>query len=291
MEPSSTSTLRAGGVEYLNMVTSLLERARKKDPDGGVWEAADLQWWWRRDQHEDPARQIFWLDAEGPVAAVVLMDWGDRIGCELISADPVLSTAKSLWPAAEDLVRSIRGRRFELSIREDDPELSDVATKAGFVRTDEVYVTTWMSPVDLEQPGPLPAGFELVARSECPSEPHHMIARNGPHVASFLAECSLYRSDLDLLVRSPQGDVAAYCLFWPDLETGVGLVEPMRTEDAFQRMGLARHLLLTGLGRLAEYGCTRFKVTYELANEGSKGLYLGAGFREAFRDRVYSFTT
>ncbi len=47
----------------------------------------------------------------------------------------------------------------------------------------------------------------------------------------------MYRADLDLAVYAPNGDIAAYGLFWADPVTGVGLVEPMRTEDAYQ--GLA----------------------------------------------------
>ncbi len=60
-----------------------------------------------------------------------------------------------------------------------------------------------------------------------------MVGRNGGRVAELLAECSLYRPELDLAVYAPRGEVAGYGLFWADPETGVGLVEPMRTEDEF----------------------------------------------------------
>jgi hypothetical protein len=46
---------QAAGLEYLELATALLQRARLSDPVAGLWEAADLQWWWRRDQHADPA--------------------------------------------------------------------------------------------------------------------------------------------------------------------------------------------------------------------------------------------
>ena len=54
-----------------------------------------------------------------------------------------------------------------------------------------------------------------------------------------LHETSLYDPELDLAVIAPNGDVAAYALFWNDFVTAVGMVEPMRTEDAYQRLGLA----------------------------------------------------
>jgi predicted N-acetyltransferase YhbS len=55
--------------------------------------------------------------------------------------------------------------------------------------------------------------------------------------------------------------------------TGVGLVEPMRTQDAHQGRGLARHVLAAGLDGLAARGCRRLKVSNDLR------LYLRAGFR------------
>jgi hypothetical protein len=42
---------RAGGIAYLELVTELLQRQRLADPVDGLWEAADLQWWFTRDPH------------------------------------------------------------------------------------------------------------------------------------------------------------------------------------------------------------------------------------------------
>jgi GNAT superfamily N-acetyltransferase len=49
-------------------------------------------------------------------------------------------------------------------------------------------------------------------------------------------------------------------LFWFDPVTLVGLVEPMRVEDEYQRRGLARVLVTNGLDRLARNGAHRLKV-------------------------------
>jgi predicted N-acetyltransferase YhbS len=108
-----------------------------------------------------------------------------------------------------------------------------------------------------------------------------MVARNGPDVAARLAQCSLYEPELDLLVQAPDGDVAAYGLFWADPLTAVGLVEPMRTEERYWRKGLAGHVLTTGLDRLAARGCARLKVSSGI------DLYLGVGFIPAAPDQAY----
>ena len=61
-----------------------------------------------------------------------------------------------------------------------------------------------------------------------------------------------------------------------DHTTQVGLLEPMRVEDEYQRRGLARVLLTTGLDRLARKGARRLKVGFE--TDAARNLYFGAGF-------------
>jgi RimJ/RimL family protein N-acetyltransferase len=279
---------QAGGLEYLELVTVLLQRARRANPTGGVWEAADLQWWWRRDQHPDPAGQTFWLLDDAPVAAVVMTNWGDKWGCDLLSADHDLTNVMEvMWPRALGQTDALRDRSVEMIVRDDNLPLIDAVTRAGFEATDEADVTTWMSAAERPKVNALVGGFELAARSDNPARPHHMIRRSGEHVAERLGECSLYRPELDLAVYAPNGEVAAYGLFWADLTTKVGLVEPMRTEARYQRMGLGRHVLTEGLKRLATFGCSRLKVSYIVGNEASQRLYLGAGFRPDSAARTY----
>ena len=113
-----------------------------------------------------------------------------------------------------------------------------------------------------------------------------MRRRNGEEVEARLRQCSLYDPALDLAVETAAGEVAGYALFWFDPVTKVGLVEPMRVEDAYQRRGLARALLTTGLDRLAERGARRLKVGY--ATDVARRLYVGAGFDVISTDRLYS---
>ena len=50
------------GLEYLETVTALLQRVRRAHPTAGLYEAADLQWWWRSPRATDDLAQIFWFD-------------------------------------------------------------------------------------------------------------------------------------------------------------------------------------------------------------------------------------
>ncbi len=111
--------------------------------------------------------------------------------------------------------------------------------------------------------------------------------RNGDGVAQRLDQCPLYDPALDLAVEAADGQAAGYALFWFDPVTEVGLVEPMRVEDAYQRRGLARALLTAGVDRLARRGARRLKVGF--GTDVARGLYVGAGFRVTSTSRSYSW--
>lgn len=128
----------------------------------------------------------------------------------------------------------------------------------------------------------LPPGYRLLSRADALVRPYPLAARNGARVERRLRQCSLYRPELDLMVAAPDGQVAGYGLFWADPVTDVGLVEPMRTEQAHQRRGIAAHILAAGLDRLAARGCRRLKVSNDI------GLYLRAGFRPVSSASVLS---
>ena len=142
---------------------------------------------------------------------------------------------------------------------------------------------------EIPSPDDLPPGFRLLSRAETEDRPHHMISRNGEEVAERLRECSIYSADLDLVILGDQEVVAGYALFWADTETGVGLVEPMRVEDAFQGRGLGKTLLAEGLKRLVRAGCSIMKVTYIEGNQAAKRLYLGGGFRPEVSSTTFTY--
>ncbi len=280
------------GLAYLNLVTELLQASRMAHPTGGIWEASDLQWWWRRDQHEDPRGQTFWLEDGRPVAAAMVTDWGRRWGFDVIGGRALEGqrgerAEEIAWSHGIEMLERLGLGTVETSIREDDERGLRSAGSFGFESTDERSIATWMD-AGIERTWPsLPTGFHVVDRSGADGRPHPMIARNGEHVEARLRECSLYRPDLDLAVRGPDGDVAGYALFWADPVTGVGEVEPMRTEDAYQGRGIARYLLAAGLARLRAAGCSRLTVAHMDGNEAARRLYEGAGFRAAYAVRTF----
>jgi ribosomal protein S18 acetylase RimI-like enzyme len=278
--------VRAAGLDYLALATELLQRARLAHAEAGLWEATDLQWWWRTHRRSDAIDQLFWLDEQGPVAGVVLTDWGRAWGCDPIVV-PGLSTVPlaTVWARAIQEIDGLGLEAVEVLARDDDFELLGLLAGTGFVATDERSGITWMNAEDRPEVAALAEGFVLVDRARETATPHPMRRRSGEAVEARLQQCSLYDPGLDLAVEADDGQVAGYALFWFDPVTEVGLVEPMRVEDAYQRRGLARAMLTAGLDRLAKRGARRFKVGY--ATDAARALYVGAGFRVTSTSKGY----
>jgi RimJ/RimL family protein N-acetyltransferase len=276
------------GLDAVEAATALLRRVRSAHPTKGLFEAADLQWWWRTPRSTDDLGQLFWFDRLGrPEAAVIATDWGDRIGL-----DPIL-----MPDATPDWIAQVVERGLvhagasgfdavELEVDPADDSLRDALLGHGFAIKEAGLVETWLDADARPEISVLRDGYRLSTRLDTMDRPHHMIRRNGPDVEARLRQTSLYRPDLDLAVLDRDDRDAACGLFWYDPETATGLVEPMRTEDEHQRRGLARHVLTSGIHRLAEAGAERIKICFEPGNEASSALYLSVGFEPVKQTEV-----
>jgi predicted N-acetyltransferase YhbS len=270
------------GLERLNATTRVLQRARLADPLGGMWEAADVQWWWRQPRATDELLLPVWFDEVGPVAAAGLTAWGDTWQADVFAVPSIVDQAK-VWAATLEGATGHQGKALQVLMCGNSPGLADLAIRSGFAMTDELSGTTWM---DADQRSAITQvdGFVIVDRLTRADRPHPMIRRNGEPVQSRLRQCSLYDPTLDLAVEDAHGQVAGYALFWFDHTTLVGLLEPMRVEEEYQRRGLARMLLTHGLDRLVRKGARRLKVGFE--TDAARNLYLGAGFVQTSIDRL-----
>lgn len=285
------------GVNYLEAVTTLLHRIRRADRTAGLYEAAEVQWWWaQRSRPTDDFGQLFWFDDLNlPVAAVIATAFGDQM-----QLDPlVMPDAAPDWRAhvmqrglahvSESGVESVS---FEIDSA--DAVLRGVLVPRGFtVEKDGGLVESWLAADVRPAISPLAEGYRLCRRIDFVGRPHHMVnaQRNQPDPEPRLRQTSLYRPDLDLVVHDDRDRVAAYGLFWYDPATGVGVVEPMRTEDDHQRRGLARHVLTSGIELLARAGAQRVKICFEPANPASGHLYLSVGFTPDRRNDMVSGPT
>jgi GNAT superfamily N-acetyltransferase len=282
------------GLDSLRDVTVLLQRNRQAHPTAGLYEAADLQWWWaQRARATDALPQLFWFDESGrPEAAVIATQFEQRT-----QLDPLV-----MPEASPDFVAHVVRRGLDhasqsgiemvgLEVARTDDVLREVLREHDFAIEEDGVVETWLDADARPDVSALPAGYRLCTREDTMHRPHHMMNAERNRPEPRLGEVSLYRPDLDLVVHDANDEVAAYGLFWFDSATGTGLVEPMRTDDAHQRRGLARHVLTAGVDRLARVGAKRIKICFEPGNPASSHLYLSAGFQPDRQTDVWSGPT
>jgi len=94
-----------------------------------------------------------------------------------------------------------------------------------------------------------------------------------------------YDPELDLIVVAPDGTSAAYCMCSISKEENArtgrneGYTDPVATHPAFQRRGLARALLLTGLHLLKQRGVDTAVLGTSSENVAMQQLAASVGFR------------
>lgn len=270
------------GLERLTAVSELLHRMRRLDPRAGVWEAADPQWWWRKPRASDGIASPVWFDdADQPVAAAVLTAWPHAWWLDLLRLPGQPVPLDDLaGPAWAELERLEGPPVIEALVPADDDALGAWFAGRGFRVAEESW-SGWMAAAERPAVRALPAGYQLVdrvVRGVDAAPDHPMVGRNGPDVEARLRQTALYDPHLDLAVLAPDGSVAAYALFWNDPVTGVGMVEPVRTEDEHSGQGIGYAMISAGLERLARAGATRLKIGWESDRAGE--LYTRLGFRD-----------
>lgn len=268
------------GLERLTTVTALLQRIRLRELRGGVWEAADIQWWWRRPRVSDELALPVWFDDDNqPIATAVLTTWPQAWALDIIRLPGLTLTLDELTGSAWAQLEQQQGSPvIESLVPSDDVELCAWFEGRGFTSGDLCW-SGWQAAAKRPSVAALPPGYQLVdraLRSADLAPLHAMVARNGPDVEARLQQTTLYDPRLDLAVLAPDGSVAGYSLFWYDPITTIGLVEPVRVEDEHAGRGLGYAMISAGLDRLARAGATNLKIGWESERAGE--LYTRLGF-------------
>jgi GNAT superfamily N-acetyltransferase len=102
-----------------------------------------------------------------------------------------------------------------------------------------------------------------------------------------VAAVPLYRPELDLALRAPDGSLAAFALVWFDEATLTGTFEPVGCVPEHRRKGLSAALLREGLRRLRALGATTAFVTAAERRLPANRLYEAAGFGSAVRGTLW----
>lgn len=130
------SEVRLKGLAYLDAVTSLLQRSRCAHATAGLYEAAELQWWWaQRRRPTDDEGQPFWFDEFGqPFAAVIRTAFGEHS-----QFDPLLMPGATTEETMRVVQRGLIIAReagivtVQLEVDPADAAMHSVLTSHGFV--------------------------------------------------------------------------------------------------------------------------------------------------------------
>lgn len=150
---------------------------------------------------------------------------------------------------------------------------------------------------DLSEPIPesvLPEGFIIR-----PSSYDHYAQLAAVHVGAFNSAWTpeLYRDEVmckpgydaerEMVVVAPDGQFAAFTVYWLDELNKVGLFEPVGTHSDFQRKGLGRALMNHTMKIMRERGMNHALVGHATDKPASTGLYAAVGFK--LHHRIYEY--
>jgi ribosomal protein S18 acetylase RimI-like enzyme len=253
---------------------------------------------------DDPENLALWTTPDGALMAFALFQL--PFGSVHFAIHPradrsVLEDAIFVWSKERAAaLANAMGETVSFSIWPAEKEVATHARLAaqGFTRQ-ENHKVFFSQLLHTPPPAPtLPAGFSvrpLAGIDEVEAAAELLcIAFNittvTPTWRRRILEQPTYRPELDLVIAAPDGRLAAFCLLWLHPHGHTGQIEPMATHPEFQRMGLGRAAIYTGLAQVAALGATRVVVGTGGNNHRSQGMYQSTGFRLHHRRIGYQFS-
>ena len=108
-----------------------------------MWEAADVQWWWRRPRATDDLALPVWFDDARPRGGGRADGLGRHLAGRRVRG-PVDRRREDVWAATLEAAAGHPGGPLQVLVRQVDVELANLAIQSGFAMTDELSGTTWM---------------------------------------------------------------------------------------------------------------------------------------------------
>ena len=219
---------------------------------------------------------------------------------------PSIETEMMCWAATAVQLRSQeKGERLTLdaSVREDDLPRLAFLERNGFKPHPEASILM-ARPLDLPIPEPvLPAGFSIRPMGgEAEIEAYVALHRAAfgtenmtvAHRRAIMSTPS-YIPALDLVAAAPNGELAAFCvcqIFPDDKSRGgghkEGWTDPVGTHPAYQRLGLAKALILSGMHLLKGRGLDTALLGTNSENNAMQHTAKAVGFRIVSNTLWYS---
>lgn len=171
----------------------------------------------------------------------------------------------------------------------------------GFIR-EEDYCIYLHYPLNSEIPPPkFPEGFEIRHLKNESDVPSYMTAHHNSFLFNSLTvewryrvrQMPYYVPELDLIVVSPDGEIAAFSFCWLEQsgnsfnDVRKGYIQIFGTQRKFQKMGIGQALFVSVLRRLKEFGA---KLAVGLTQADNKvALHLYESCRVRIGHKIYQY--
>jgi mycothiol synthase len=265
----------------------------------------DVVWGLFQNLAIDPTTRIrLFDDAAGDLAGYVWLYPPDAFALEVRPGAGIVAPM-ARW--AESHLQSIAGTPPNtVSIEVPAPDLALKAALAALGYRDTGQADFLLNHRELRgSPAPVPAiplADGAVVRPVRLDDPAEVAARVDLHREVWapsrftgdgyarLRTKPVYRPELDLVVVTPSGELASYCIVWWDPASCTGEFEPVGTAERFRGRGYGTALMRDGLRRLHALGAEHAVVVSGTREERapSRRLYAASGFDVAFRYETWA---
>ncbi len=168
-----------------------------------------------------------------------------------------------------------------------NPHVSALLQEMGYKVSEKPFMNSTLRDLVEIPPYTLPEGFTI--RSSIEADVEQLCAvHSGAFGSKWTPPEYLnvmrtpgFDPSRERVVVAPDGQFAAFCIYWPDPVSKAGEFEPVGCHSAFQRRGLTRALMYDTMHLLKAAGMTRAMVVHQVEedNPASAGLYKAAGFQ------------
>jgi ribosomal protein S18 acetylase RimI-like enzyme len=197
-----------------------------------------------------------WVDETGRLVAFV---WPDLGGSEIITRANRRTVFELIleWEEAQ-----AAGSTLRLVLDEREQERTALLQRRGYQQARSMSFYSVRSLSERIAAPQLPPGYRFAIVNDLADLESRVATEraampwSSTTVATYraLQEMPDYWAGLDRVVLGPAGDVAAFCCFWAETSTRIGVVEPIGCHPAHQRRGLGTALLNEGMQRLRALG-------------------------------------
>lgn len=246
-------------------------------------------------RRDDPHHLVhIWEDNDGEIAAWTLLDpqgggFDPQISPAVRDAIPALEHELILWSEEALIDLMTRSRSESTSIETeafvDDAPRTVLLRRLGWVRQGDGPIVLGRRDLGHIRVPELPSGFRLrnvkgLEEAAALADLHSMGFGSTwtPEQYRRVMESPGYDRDREFVAEAPNGELAAFCVVWPDEINRIGLFEPVAVHPDYRRRRLGRAVLRAGMREMKSWGMESAEVMYEVDNPGAGPLYGGEGF-------------